>query len=117
MTEASIDVAQQGDKTQRQEWRTKYHTYAAQFLHHLAPRETFTGEDLRLYIAERAGSPYHPNCWGSMFARTMDDWRTDGSVELVGIGRMQRRHDGRMTPLYRKTGSILARMLHSLTKS
>lgn len=56
-----------------------------------------TGEDIRLYVAARVGSPHHHNAWGGLIMGLV---RRKRLIEVDRVKMRQPRSHARKTPVY-----------------
>tara|TARA_R110000868_G_scaffold19297_2_gene83095 strand:- start:10587 stop:10886 length:300 start_codon:yes stop_codon:yes gene_type:complete len=57
-----------------------------------------TGEDIRLYVSQRVGSPHHHNAWGGLIMGLVKRKRL---VEVDRVKMRDPRSHARKTPVYR----------------
>ena len=77
------------------DWKTRCFKLAPHY-----PEQVFTGEALRLWLTEHAGSPHHHNAWGGLVNGLK---RAGIIIDLNRLGQMKtKKSHARRTPLYRK---------------
>lgn len=84
------------------DWKTKAREWSHYYIWSLPVGAYFTGEDVRLFTQEKAGSPRHHNAWGGLLRGTLNSALSDDIIELDGLAKAsQKSAHARLYPRYR----------------
>lgn len=89
-------------QSQGADWSQSYARNADLFLAGRKMGDTFTGEDVRVYVSRFIAPPSHPNAWGAAARSVLTRWKKNRFIEECGLGvsKLPKSHASRL-PLYR----------------